>query len=157
MTIFISGIQLAVYPFIMRNLGRANFSRLINNVASASIIVIGCVTVSVALAREFLMEMLVGQAAIEAAKIAVLLIIVSVTTFVSNLVGIGLIIRRKTNLKLILQCMFLFVSCFLVLLFWGKLNIAGLIFIFLISKVIFSAWSGIFHVPTMKYLGIILG
>ena len=72
-TIFISGIQLAVYPFIMRNLGRANFSRLINNVASASIIVIGCVTVSVALAREFLMEMLVGQAAIEAAKkIAVL-------------------------------------------------------------------------------------
>ena len=83
------------------------------------------------------MEMLVGQAAIEAAKIAVLLIIVSVTTFVSNLVGIGLIIRRKTNLKLILQCMFLFVSCFLVLLFWGKLNIAGLIFIFLISKVIF--------------------
>ena len=41
------------------------------------------------------MEMLVGQAAIEAAKIAVLLIIVSVTTFVSNLVGIGLIIREK--------------------------------------------------------------
>ena len=40
-------------------------------------------------------------------------------------------------MKLILQCMFLFVSCFLVLLFWGKLNIAGLIFIFLISKVIF--------------------
>ena len=82
------------------------------------------------------MEVLVGQTATVAAKIAVLLVMIAVTTFASNLLGIGLIINRKTNLKFMLQCAFLIASSILLILFWRIINFEGMILIILITKLI---------------------